>query len=130
MKIYGQTAYGLSQTLIGEVYKKTGIRATVGIGTNMFLAKIALDITAKHAEDFTGYLDENLFKKTIWKHRYKYPKSSSSIVLIVERKYRWYQTSVCFAAKVLQTLQNQQTTLRQTTTKSKTVPIVAHRFRC
>ena len=69
VKIYGQTAYGLSQKLIGEVYKRTGIRATVGLGTNMFLAKIALDITAKHAKDFTGYLDENLFKKTIWKHR-------------------------------------------------------------
>ncbi|MDY6368095.1 MAG: DNA repair protein [Clostridia bacterium] len=69
VKIYGKTAYGLSQMLIGEVYKRTGIRATVGIGTNMFLTKIALDITAKHASDFTGYLDENLFKKTIWHHR-------------------------------------------------------------
>ena len=69
VKIYGQTAYGLSKTLTEEVYKRTGIRATVGLGTNMFLAKIALDITAKHAEDFTGYLDENLFKKTIWHHR-------------------------------------------------------------
>lgn len=69
VKIYGKTAYGLSQMLIGEVYKRTGIRATVGIGTNMFLTKVALDITAKHSKDFTGYLDEELFKKTIWHHR-------------------------------------------------------------
>ena len=69
VKIYGLTAYGLSQKLIGEVFKRTGIRAMVGIGTNMFLTKVALDITAKHAKDFTGYLDEDLFKKTIWKHR-------------------------------------------------------------
>ena len=37
-------------------------RATAGIGTNLFLAKVALDIRAKHAEDFIGYLDINEFK--------------------------------------------------------------------
>lgn len=36
---------------------------------NLYLAKIALDITAKHADDFIGYLDEELYKKTLWSHR-------------------------------------------------------------
>lgn len=69
LKLYGKTAEELSKMLREAVYKQTGIRAASGIGTNLFLAKVALDITAKHSEDFTGYLDEELFKKTIWRHR-------------------------------------------------------------
>ena len=41
--------------------KQFGIPATCGIGTNLYLAKIALDITAKHAEDCIGYLDEERY---------------------------------------------------------------------
>ena len=67
--LYKKTAKSLAKQLIDEVYALTGIRATVGIGTNLFLAKIALDITAKHAEDFMGYLDESEFKRTVWHHR-------------------------------------------------------------
>ena len=48
---------------------RDSIYATVGIGTNLFLAKIALDILAKHAPDFIGYLDESLFKEKIWYHQ-------------------------------------------------------------
>ena len=55
--------------MIHDVYKTTGICATVGIGTNLFLAKVALDITAKHSIDNMGYLDEKLFKETIWYHQ-------------------------------------------------------------
>lgn len=69
VKLYKKSAKSLAKLLIDEVFKTTGIRATVGIGTNLFLAKIALDITAKHAADFMGYLDEDEFKKTIWHHR-------------------------------------------------------------
>lgn len=69
VKLYNKTATGVAKMLIDAVYKKTGIRATVGIGTNMFLAKVALDITAKHSPDFMGYLDEEEFKKSIWHHR-------------------------------------------------------------
>lgn len=69
LALYKKTAKSLAKQLIDDVYALTGIRATVGMGTNLFLAKIALDITAKHAEDFMGYLDEATFKKTIWHHR-------------------------------------------------------------
>ncbi len=69
LKMYGKTPEELSKTLRDAVYRQTGIRAASGIGTNLFLAKVALDITAKHSDDFTGYLDEELFKKTVWRHR-------------------------------------------------------------
>lgn len=69
LKLYDKSPLELVKMLMGEVYKQTGIRASAGIGTNLFLAKVALDITAKHSPDFTGYLDEEEFKKTIWHHR-------------------------------------------------------------
>ncbi|MBQ8343564.1 MAG: DNA repair protein, partial [Clostridia bacterium] len=47
----------------------TGIYATVGIGTNLFLAKVALDITAKHARTRMGYLDKREFERLVWHHR-------------------------------------------------------------
>jgi nucleotidyltransferase/DNA polymerase involved in DNA repair len=52
-----------------DVLKTTGICATAGIGPNLFLAKVALDITAKHSRDFIGVLDEKEFKNSIWFHR-------------------------------------------------------------
>jgi DNA polymerase V len=52
-----------------DVLDKTGIRATCGIGTNLYLTKIALDITAKHSPDFIGYLDEELYKEQLWDHK-------------------------------------------------------------
>lgn len=67
--MYGKTPVQLAKEITGEVYKRTGIVGAAGLGTNMFLAKVALDITAKHSPDFTGYLDEELFKKTIWHHK-------------------------------------------------------------
>lgn len=69
VKLYKMTAKELAKMLIDKVFEITGIHATVGIGTNLFLTKIALDITAKHSEDFMGYLDEEIFKKTLWHHR-------------------------------------------------------------
>jgi DNA polymerase V len=51
------------------VFEETGICATAGIGTNLFLAKVALDITAKHVPDHMGWLDEMAFKRQIWHHR-------------------------------------------------------------
>ncbi len=69
LRLYKKSAKEIAKLLVEEVFKATGIRATVGIGTNLFLAKIALDITAKHAADFMGYLDEYEFKRTVWHHR-------------------------------------------------------------
>lgn len=68
MKKYGLTPKQLAVKVIDEVFKKTGIRATCGIGTNLYLAKIALDITAKHSSDFIGWLDEQKFCSELWDH--------------------------------------------------------------
>ncbi len=69
IKLYKLDAITLAKTLTGAVFNQTGICATVGVGTNMYLAKIALDITAKRSPDFIGYLDEELYKKTLWNHK-------------------------------------------------------------
>ena len=60
--------------MIHDVYKTTGITATGGIGTNMYLAKVAMDIVAKHAEpDEYGVrmaeLDEMSYRRTLWNHK-------------------------------------------------------------
>ena len=52
-----------------EVLVRTGITATVGIGPNLFQAKVALDITAKHVPSRIGILDDETFRKEIWPHR-------------------------------------------------------------
>ena len=69
IKMYNKSPKEIAVMIIDEVYRETGICATAGIGTNMFLAKLALDITAKHSEDHIGFLDENEFKKNLWFHR-------------------------------------------------------------
>ena len=51
-----------------DIYKETKITATAGIGTNLFLAKVALDILSKHSKTNIGYLDEKLFKEKLWNH--------------------------------------------------------------
>lgn len=66
--LYHTTAKELGKAMMDAVYRELGIRATCGIGTNLYLAKIALDITAKHAEDFIGVLDEESYRKTLWQH--------------------------------------------------------------
>ena len=68
-RLYGKTPREMAKMLTDAVYHETGICATVGIGTNLFLAKVALDITAKHAPNHMGYLDEAEFKRTIWYHQ-------------------------------------------------------------
>lgn len=55
--------------LINEVAKRCRIPATAGVGTNLYLAKVALDITAKKARDHIGYLDEDKYRETLWHHR-------------------------------------------------------------
>lgn len=69
MSLYNTTPKKLAKMILDEIYDQTGITATVGIGTNLFLAKVALDITTKHAKDCMGYLDEDLFKQLIWHHQ-------------------------------------------------------------
>lgn len=67
--MYQMTARELGITIMEDILKHTGITATCGIGTNLYLAKVALDITAKHVPDHTGELDEASYCKTLWKHR-------------------------------------------------------------
>ena len=59
----------LAKKLMDEIAEELHIPSTAGIGTNLFLAKIALDITAKHTKDHIAYLDEELFRETLWDHR-------------------------------------------------------------
>jgi len=67
--MYGMTAKELGSRIMKDIYESTGITATCGIGTNLYLAKVALDITAKHVPDHIGVLDEESYCKSLWKHR-------------------------------------------------------------
>ena len=67
--LYDMTAREFASALRDAVRAETGIPATVGIGPNLFLAKVALDISAKHADDGIGELDERRFREQIWPHR-------------------------------------------------------------
>lgn len=70
---YGLTAHQLAMKMIREVLKETGVTATAGIGTNMYLCKIAMDIVAKKmAPDKDGVriaeLDEMSYRRELWEH--------------------------------------------------------------
>ena len=67
--MYQMNPKQIAQMILNDIFNETGITATVGIGTNLYLAKIALDITAKHAKDNMGYLDEDLYKQLLWHHK-------------------------------------------------------------
>ncbi len=69
LTLYQMSAHELALKIMDDILESTGLRATCGIGTNMYLAKIALDIQAKHAPDFIAELDEASYKKLLWKHR-------------------------------------------------------------
>lgn len=69
LSMYHMSARELAVQIMQDIKKSTGITATAGIGTNLYLAKVALDITAKHAKDNIGCLNEELFQKTLWKHQ-------------------------------------------------------------
>ena len=74
LSTYRLTARELARKMIGEVLHATGITATAGIGTNLYLCKIAMDIVAKHmAPDQDGVriaeLDEESYRRQLWTHR-------------------------------------------------------------
>ena len=68
LKMYGMPTKEFAQMIMKDVRDTVGTICTCGIGTNLYLAKIALDITAKHAEDFIGILDEESYRATMWDH--------------------------------------------------------------
>lgn len=74
LKSSGLSAHDFARTIMKDVLKKTGITATAGIGTNMYLCKVALDIVAKHVDaDSDGVriaeLDEDSYRRLLWDHR-------------------------------------------------------------
>jgi len=73
LKLYRISAYELAMKMIKDVLSLTGITATAGVGTNLYLAKIAMDIVAKHQPaDKDGvriaFLDEMKYRKELWNH--------------------------------------------------------------
>ena len=74
LSTYNMTARTLAMTMIQDILDTTGITATAGIGTNMYLCKIAMDIVAKHIEpDKNGVriaeLDEMSYRRLLWNHK-------------------------------------------------------------
>ena len=74
LKLYKKTARELVKTIIQDVFTTTGITATGGIGTNLYLCKIAMDVMAKHVEaDSDGVriaeLDEMSYRRQLWAHK-------------------------------------------------------------
>ncbi len=69
LSMYGLTARELGIKIVGEIHSRLNIHATCGIGTNPYLAKIALDISAKHSPDFIGELTEESYRQTLWHHK-------------------------------------------------------------
>lgn len=74
LKNYRLTARALATKILQEVLEETGITATAGIGTNLYLAKVAMDIVAKHVKPnkngaCIAELDEQKYRETLWSHR-------------------------------------------------------------
>ena len=74
LKIYKMKASQLITKVIQDIYNSTGITATAGIGTNMYLCKVAMDIVAKHVSPNKfgvriACLDEMRYRKLLWNHR-------------------------------------------------------------
>ena len=74
LKTYRKTAHELAMEMIQDVLRTTGITATAGIGTNLYLCKVAMDIVAKHIPaDKDGVriaeLDEESYRRLLWNHR-------------------------------------------------------------
>ena len=69
ISLYKKTAKQIAQMILDDILKETNITATVGIGSNLYLAKVALDITAKHSPDNMGFLDEGLYRQLLWHHK-------------------------------------------------------------
>ncbi|MGN1000636.1 MAG: DNA methylase [Bacilli bacterium] len=74
LSMYKMTAKELVSKIIKDVYDTTGITATAGIGTNMYLAKVCMDIVAKHAEPNEigvriAELNEMSYRKLLWNHK-------------------------------------------------------------
>jgi len=68
-KMYGRSTRLLAKEIVRDIRDVVGTVSACGIGTNMYLAKIALDILAKHDPEFIAELDEETYQKELWDHR-------------------------------------------------------------
>jgi len=69
LKMYNIPTWDLAKRVIDDVHDTVGTISSCGIGTNMFLAKVALDIQAKHSPNFIAELDENQYREKLWDHK-------------------------------------------------------------
>ena len=69
LTMYQMSARDLGSLIMKDILDSTGIPSSCGIGTNLYLAKIALDITAKHAKDRIGMLEEETYREKLWDYR-------------------------------------------------------------
>lgn len=74
LPLYGLTARALAARIVRDIVQTTGITATAGVGTNLYLAKVAMDIVAKHTEPNEdgiriAQLDEQTYREQLWTHR-------------------------------------------------------------
>lgn len=69
LTMYQMSARDLGILIMQDILDNTKIPSSCGIGTNLYLAKIALDITAKHSKDRIGMLDEETYRNTLWNYR-------------------------------------------------------------
>lgn len=69
LKLYGLSARALARRIMADVRQTCGIPAAAGIGTNLFLAKAALDIIAKQEAEGIGELDEHSYRQRLWHHQ-------------------------------------------------------------
>jgi len=69
LKMLGMDAVALAKKLMAEIMNKLHIPSTAGVGTNLYLAKIALDITAKKSRDHIGILTEETYRQKLWDHK-------------------------------------------------------------
>ncbi|MCR4606845.1 MAG: DNA repair protein [Oscillospiraceae bacterium] len=69
LELYRTDAVSFAKSLMHEIERGCHIPSTAGVGTNLYLAKIALDITAKHAPDRIGVLTEESYRETLWDYR-------------------------------------------------------------
>lgn len=69
LHLYQMTAVELGRKIMQDILDTTKIPAACGVGTNLYLAKVALDIMAKHETDRIAYLDEARYREKLWEHK-------------------------------------------------------------
>lgn len=69
LKLYNMSCLELAKKILNDIYDKYKLTATCGIGTNLYLAKVALDILSKHSVTNIDWLDEKKYIKKLWHHK-------------------------------------------------------------